>query len=97
MDRGVRAGRQRGELMAFEPITFVNGETLITAARLRHIDSQYDEAAAYINQNMRQANNKALRAQVAASAPTGAAGRFYFNSTDGKMYGHDGVSWGAWV
>jgi|GEM_PF-6026663 len=83
--------------MAFEPITFVNGETLITAARLRHIDSQYDEAAAYINQNMRQANNKALRAQVAASAPTGAAGRFYFNSTDGKMYGHDGVSWGAWV
>ena len=82
--------------MAFEPITFVNGETLITAARLRHIDSQYDEAAAYINQNLRQANNKALRAQVAASAPAGATGRFYFNSTDGKMYGYNGTSWGAW-
>ena len=82
--------------MAFEAITFINGKTLITAEAIRHIETQYDEAVAYINQNLRQANNKELRAQVAASAPAGATGRFYFNSTDGKMYGYNGTSWGAW-
>lgn len=81
--------------MAYEKINW-DGTIMLTPAKLRHMETQYEKAAAYINSNMRQANNKALRAEVAASAPTGAGGRFYFNSTDGKMYGHDGTSWGAW-
>jgi len=82
--------------MAFTPITFANWETLITPARLRHIETQYDKAADYIDQNMRQATNKALRAQVATSAPAGATGRFYFNSSDGKIYGYNGTNWEEW-
>ena len=81
--------------MAYEKINW-DGTIMPTPAQLRHMETQYDEAAAFINQNMRQANNKALRAEIATSAPSGTEGRFYFNSTDGKMYGHDGTSWGAW-
>ena len=31
--------------------------------------------------------------QVLATAPTGAAGRMYFNSADNKLYYHNGTSW----
>ena len=82
--------------MAFEPITFENGVTPITAQTIRHVETQYDKAAAYISTVVRQSNTSELRAEVRSSAPSGAQGRFYFNTANGKMQGSDGTSWGDW-
>lgn len=72
-----------------------NGTIMLTPDRLRHMETQYEEAAAYIDQNLRQTNNKELRAEVVGVEPEGEEGRFYFDLAEGKMFGY-GAGWEAW-
>ncbi|MGI5840154.1 MAG: hypothetical protein ACOX8W_10915 [bacterium] len=73
--------------------TVWTSETDITPARLDHLETQYDEAVAYIDANLRTDTSKELRVQVAAAAPVHAAGKIYYNSTTGVFAGSDGSAW----
>ncbi len=79
--------------MSFEPITWINDETLITPARLRHMETQYEEAIAETAGPMRTDTSETLTAEKLATEPTGAEARIYFNTTTGQLWGHDGTAW----
>lgn len=81
--------------MSFTPITFVNGETLITPAKLRHIETQIDEIETDTS-DLRTRSGSSLMAEKLATEPTSNDARIYFNTTTGKMNGYDGIVWGEW-
>ena len=73
--------------MAFTPIAIVNDETLITPAVLRHFETQYEQAIADSAGSMRSDTTTTLKAELRTTQPTGAAGRIYFNTTTGQLWG----------
>lgn len=74
--------------MSYEKTVWAAGVTLITTARLRNLETQYEKALI----DARVANNPLL-AEVDSSAPAGVAGQIYYDTTDEALYGHDGTSW----
>ena len=79
--------------MSFEPIAWVNDEILITPARLRHMETQYEEAIDETAGPMRTDTTEPLTAEKLATEPTGAEARIYFNTDTGQLWGYDGASW----
>ena len=72
----------------FTPIKIINDETLITPAVLRHFETQYEKAIADSSGPMRTDTTTILRAELRTTQPTGAAGRIYFNTSTGKLWGY---------
>jgi hypothetical protein len=80
--------------MGYTKTTWVDGTTEITPARLRNLETQYDEVIAEWETNpIRTLVNQALAVEVLASAPSHAVGRIYLNSTDKELYISDGSAW----
>jgi hypothetical protein len=73
----------------YNKTTWINATTLITPALLKKLETQYDEAVAELDTIVRLANTELL-VQVAASAPAGADGKLYFDSTTGKFNYYNG-------
>lgn len=73
----------------YNKTTWINATTLITPALLNHLETQYDEAVAELDTIVRLANTELL-VQTAASAPAGADGKLYFDSTTGKFNYYNG-------
>ena len=79
--------------MPFTPINILNHEppsttgTLITPAVLRHFETQYEKAIADSSGPMRTDTANTLKAELRTTQPTGAAGRIYFNTTTGQLWG----------
>ena len=77
--------------MSYEKHSWTSQKTandLVTPARLRNIETQYEKALVDA-----RVNNTQLDVQVASSAASGATAMVYFNSTDNKLYGYNGTSW----
>ena len=74
--------------MAFTPITIINDETLITPTVLRHFETQYEQAIADSAGPMRSDTTTTLKAELRTTQPTGAAGRIYFNTSTGQLWGY---------
>jgi len=82
--------------MSYQKTTWVGGEegTEITPARLRNLETQYDEVIAYWEANpFRLLAGEPLAVETAASAPSHGAGRIYYNSTSGELIISDGAEW----
>lgn len=77
--------------MAYVKQVWVNATTLITTDLLNHLETQYDEAVLQNDTIVRLANTELL-VEVAASAPAGANGKLYFNSTTGKFNYYNGTA-----
>lgn len=75
--------------MAYVKQTWVNETTLITPTLLNHLETQFDQAILQLDTVVRLANTDLL-VEVAASAPAGANGKLYFNSTTGKFNYYNG-------
>lgn len=73
----------------YNKTNWINSTTLITPDRLNNLEKQYDEAVAELDTIVRLANTELL-VQVAASAPAGADGKLYFDSTTGKFNYYNG-------
>ncbi len=73
--------------MGYEKIIW-DYDVLITPGRLRHMETQYEEAVKYINFYFRFHPNREIRAQT--SQPTPEIGRVY---TGDRLYGWDGEKW----
>lgn len=76
--------------MPFTPIVWIDGSVLITPARLRHMETQHEQAVADGTSTVRDDNTSPLKPGINASEPSGETGLMYYNSTDGKMYGYNG-------
>ena len=74
--------------MTFTPITIVDEETLITPNELRHFETQYEKAIEDSSGPMRSDTTTTLTAELRTTQPTGAAGRIYFNTSTGKLWGY---------
>ena len=73
--------------MSFEPIIWVNDETLITPARLRHMETQYEKALQEASEPMRTDTAVTLKAEILSAEPAGTAGRIHFNTSTGQLWG----------
>ena len=78
--------------MAYTKVNW-QADTLLTPARFRQMETQYDEVKSYWVTNPFRMENEPLVAEVLSTAPTHGAGRLYQNSTDGKLYVSDGAAW----
>ena len=80
--------------MPFTPINILNHEppsttgTLITPAILRHFETQYEKAIADSSGPMRTGTSETLKAELLSTQPIGSAGRIYFNTTTGQLWGY---------
>lgn len=78
--------------MPFTPILFDNN-TKITPKRLRHIETQAEQAISDIGTSIREDSTRPIKSESLSSEPTGNTARIYFNSSDNKMYGYNGTEW----
>ncbi len=81
--------------MTYEPIQW-QSTTLLSAPRFRHMETQYEEAAAYIDANLRLNTALEFRVETTAAEPAGHAGRVIFDTTAGLFKGYDGSTWVRW-
>jgi hypothetical protein len=69
-------------------------DTLLTPARFRQMETQYDSVISYwVTNSFRMLHTQLLRARVLSSAPAHKSGRVYFNSTSNKMLLSTGTNW----
>lgn len=69
-------------------------DTLLTPARFRHMETQYDEVLAYwVTNSFRIATSAEFRPEILSSAPAHASARNYLNSTDTHIHVSDGSAW----
>jgi len=74
--------------MAYTKTNWTGG-TLITPARLRNLETQHEKAVV----DARVASANPLKVHIVSSLPAGSAGQICLSS-DNKLYGHNGTSWG---
>jgi len=78
--------------MPYIPIEWTT-ETLITARRMRVMETQYEQAVADAGTSTRSSTTE-IRSEIRTGNPaTPNIGRFYYNSTTGKMVGWNGTTW----
>ena len=77
--------------MAYVKNTWLTGD-FPTTTKLLHLETQYDDAKAYIDANLRKGTALPLIVENAASAPTATAARLYFDTTTSKLYFANGTA-----
>ena len=78
--------------MPYTPINWTT-DTLVTPARMRHMETQHEQAVADGSPIIRSSSNEGLAAETVSAAPAGQDARIYYNTTDNKMYGYNGNEW----
>lgn len=80
--------------MAYVKNNWLTGD-IPTTTKLLHLETQYDDAKAYIDANLRKGTVLPLIVENAASAPTATAARLYFDTVTLKFYVANGTSFAA--